>query len=74
MSFWSRRKQASPRAANRVDKGRVQKAKKTVKRSPPVAMEVKILALEALESGLSATEVGELVGYRQRCNVSQPSH
>ena len=73
MSFWSRRKQASPRAANRGDKGHVQKAK-TVKRPPPVAMEVKILALEALESGLSAAEVGDLVGCRQRCNVSQPSH
>jgi transposase InsO family protein len=44
------------------DAGQVQKPKKTVKRSPPVAMEVKILAIEALESGLSANEVGELVG------------
>ena len=58
MSFWKRRKQApSP-----TDAGRVQKAKKTLKRSPPVAMEVKILALEALDSGLSAIEVSELVG------------
>jgi transposase InsO family protein len=58
MSFWKRRKQAlSP-----GDAGRVQKAKKTIKRSPPVAMEVKILAVEALDSGLSAIEVGELVG------------
>jgi len=57
MSFWKRRKQAPCPA----DAGRVQKAKKTIKRSPPVAMEVKILALEALDSGLSAQEVGELV-------------
>ena len=58
MSFWKRNKQ-TPSAA---DAGRVQKAKKTIKRSPPLAMEVKILALEALDSGLSAIEVGELVG------------
>ena len=31
------------------DTGKVQKAKKGVKRSSPVAMEVKVLALEALE-------------------------
>jgi transposase InsO family protein len=57
MSFWKRRKQSSA-----GDTGRVQKAKKSVKRSPPVAMEVKILAIEALDSGLSSQEVGELVG------------
>ncbi len=58
MSFWKRRKQSF----DQVDAGQVQKAKRTVKRSPPLAMEVKILALEALDSGLSAIEVGELVG------------
>ena len=58
MSFWKRGKQA----VSASDAGRVQKAKKTIKRSPPVAMEVKILAVEALDSGLSAIEVGELVG------------
>ena len=58
MSFWRRNKQA----VSAADSGRVQKAKKTIKRSPPVAMEVKILALDALDSGLSAIEVGELVG------------
>jgi transposase InsO family protein len=57
MSFWKRRKQSSA-----SDTGQVQKSKKSVKRSPPVAMEVKVLAVEALESGLSAVEVGELVG------------
>jgi transposase InsO family protein len=57
MSFWKRSKSSSA-----SDAGQVQKAKRSVKRSPPVAMEVKILALEALDSGLSAEEVGELVG------------
>ncbi len=62
MSFWKRRKQSSERGPTAGDAGQVQKAKRTIKRSPPLAMEVKILALEALDSGLSAIEVGELVG------------
>jgi transposase InsO family protein len=62
MSFWKRKRQDSGSASLPDDAGQVQKPKKTVKRSPPVAMEVKILAIEALESGLSANEVGELVG------------
>jgi len=62
MSFWKRKKQVSTQGKSAGDTGRVQKAKKPVKRSPPVAMELKILAIEALESDLSAQEVGELVG------------
>ena len=62
MSLWKRKKQSSEHASSAGDTGQVQKARKGVKRSPPLAMEVKILALEALESGLSAIEVGELVG------------
>jgi len=44
------------------DSGEVSKGKRTIKRSPPVAMEVKLLALEGLEAGLSAEEVGDLAG------------
>ena len=62
MSFWKRAKLVSRQAPTAGDRGQVQKTKRTIKRSPPVAMEVKILAIEALESGLSAQEVGELVG------------
>ena len=62
MSFWKRKNQSSDSAFSAGDAGKVQKAKRTIKRSPPLAMEVKILALEALDSGLSAIEVGELVG------------
>lgn len=40
-----------------VDTGQVQKAKWAVKRSPPVALEVKLLAMEALQSDLSRGEV-----------------
>jgi transposase InsO family protein len=58
MSLWSfRKKEQEP-----ADTGRAQKSKKTIKRSPPVAMEVKVLAIEALEAGLRAEEVGELAG------------
>ena len=59
MSFWKRKRQSSEQSSSADDTGQVQKARKGVKRSPPLAMEVKILALEALESGLSAIEVGE---------------
>jgi hypothetical protein len=61
MSFWMRGRKGSRPAPPASDAGQVQKRKRPVKRSPPVAMEVKLLALEALESGLSAQEVGELV-------------
>ena len=61
MSFWKRRKRSPSSSSEAGDSGQAQKAKPKIKRSPPVAMEVKILALEALDSGLSASEVGELV-------------
>lgn len=60
MSFWNRRKKGE--SAVPVDSGQVRAAKKEIKRSPPVAMEVKVLAIEALESGLSTKDVAEIVG------------
>jgi len=62
MQFWKRKRRVFQQGATPSDAGQVQKAKRTIKRSPPVAMEVKLLAIEALDSGLSANEVGELVG------------
>ena len=62
MSFWKRKSRSSGQASATDDAGRVQAKKKSGRRSPPVAMEVKILAIEALETGLAADEVGELVG------------
>jgi len=44
-----------------ADAGRAEKAKRTIKRSPPVAMEVKLLAMEALEAGMSPQEIGDLL-------------
>lgn len=58
MAFWNR----SRKGRGSADAGRVRKSRKTVRRAAPVAMEVKLLALEALEAGLSPDEVGELAG------------
>jgi transposase len=62
MQFWKRKRRVSDQGKIPSDTGQVHKAKRTIKRSPPVAMEVKLLAIEALEAGLTAAEVGELVG------------
>jgi transposase InsO family protein len=61
MAFWNRRKR-SVGVVEAADVGEVQKSKKPVKRSPPVALEVKLLAIEALESDLPARDVAEVVG------------
>jgi len=61
MRWWNRdRKKSQP--AQAVDTGTVQKRKKVIKGSPPVALEVKLLAIEALESELTPTDVSEIVG------------
>ena len=61
MPFWSRRKGKAEQTGS-TDTGRVQKPKRTVKRSPPVALEVKLLAMEALQSDLSLSDVAEVIG------------
>jgi len=43
MSFWKRRNQSTGEAPAAGDTGQVQKAKRSIKRSPPLAIEVKIL-------------------------------
>ena len=43
-----------------ANSGSAEKGKRTIRRSPPVAMEVKLLALEGLEAGLSADAVDKL--------------
>ena len=50
MSFWNRKKQVSEQDLSLGDAGQVQKAKKKIKRSPPVAMEVKSKIQNALDS------------------------
>ena len=61
MAFWNRRKRKS-QDAEHADSGLVQKSKRGVKRSPPVALEVKLLAIDALESDLPPKDVAEIVG------------
>ena len=55
MDFWNRQKKIAQVLP--ADAGRVRKSKKGVKRARPVALEVKLLAIEALESGLSPSDV-----------------
>ena len=58
MALWKLSKKRAPRPA---DTGQAQKPKKSVKRSAPVPMEVKVLAIEALDAGMTAPEVGALL-------------
>jgi hypothetical protein len=60
MKFWSKPKKASSGRSSEAKQA--PKSKKKVKRSPSVALEVKLLALEALESGVERYDVAELVG------------
>jgi transposase InsO family protein len=61
MGWWNRPKrkiQPTPAA----DAGKVQRRTKAGKGSPPVALEVKLLAIEALDSELTPRDVAEVVG------------
>ena len=60
MRFWKRKpkKQQTPPP----DTGQVQPAKASRRRSPPAAMEVKLLAIEALEAGANRKDVAKIIG------------
>ena len=60
MPFWKRTKRKSE--APPPDTGQVQPARTTRRRSPPAALEVKLLAIEALESGADKKDVAEVIG------------
>ena len=60
MSFWSRSKRKTRTPAN--DTGKVEPAAKSSRRSHPVAKEVKLVALEALEGGANKKDVAAVVG------------
>jgi len=69
VAFWKRKgkskkskKAAAKKSDQPADTGKAQKAKKKIKRSPPAPLEIKILAVQALEAGLSSGEVSELAG------------
>jgi len=59
MRFW---KQKQKHQTPAPDTGQVQPAKATRRRSPPVAMEVKLLAIEALEAGAHKKDVAKVIG------------
>ena len=61
MPFWTRRKTAKE-STPAADTGKVQPATKKPKTGHPSPLEVKLLAMEALEAGLSASQVAEIVG------------
>jgi transposase InsO family protein len=61
MSFWKRSKRREE-ASRSADSGQVQAARASGRRSPPVAMEVKLLAIEALESGADKRDVATVIG------------
>jgi hypothetical protein len=82
MSFWKRKKPSSDEVPGPTDAGQAQKAKKKSKRSPPVAMELKILAIEALDVASSLGFVfewllderaGEREGGLSSCKTLSPS-
>lgn len=61
MPFWTRRKTAKERTPA-ADTGKVQPSKKKPKTGPPSPLEVKLLAMEGIEAGLTASQVAEIVG------------
>jgi len=60
MTFWKRPKRKSQTPPS--DTGQVQPARKTRRRIPPVALEVKLLAIEAIENGADKKDVAEVIG------------
>ena len=63
MPFWTRhktRKESTPAG----DTGQVQPARAHQKLNPPAPLEVKLLAMEALDSDLTVKEAAEIV---RRC-------
>ena len=61
MAIWNRLKKSKSALAP-ADTGRAQTAKKTTRRSPPVALEIKLLALEALQTDLTPKDVAAIIG------------
>jgi transposase InsO family protein len=61
MSFWKRSKREEE-VCRAADSGQVQPARTSSSRSPAVAMEVKLLAIEALENGAEKRDVAGVIG------------
>ena len=61
MAFWKRSKRGEE-STRSADTGRVEPAQARGRRSPPIAMEVKLLAIEALEGGAEKRDVAKVIG------------
>ena len=63
MAFWkpTKTKQKKPRP---LDTGQVVPAKKKIHRSPPIAFEAKILAIEAVTCGADRTDMAQVLGVK----------
>ena len=61
MPFWNR-KHSPKEFTAACDTGKVQKAKAPVKRTHSSPLEIKLLAIEALETDLTTKQVAEIVG------------
>ena len=63
MSFWKTNKPKKP-AAPPLDTGQAIPVRKKIHRSPPIAFEAKILAIEAIDSGADRHDVAEVLGVK----------
>ena len=61
MSFWSQDKPKKP-ASPPLDTGQAVPVRKKIHRSPPIAFEAKMLAIEAIDCGADRHDVAEVLG------------
>ena len=61
MSFWSQNKPKKPKSPP-LDTGQAIPSRKTIHRSPPIAFEAKLLAIEAIDCGADRHDVAEVLG------------
>ena len=61
MSFWKTNKPKKP-ASPPLDTGQAIPVRKKIHRSPPIAFEAKLLAIEAIDCGTDRNDVAEVLG------------
>ena len=66
-AFWTRKKRKGASEKKPPVPTHTKPARKSIARGSAVAMEVKLVCMEALDAGLSKQEVGELVGVSAGC-------
>jgi hypothetical protein len=63
MSFWNQNKPKKP-APPPVDTGQAVPVRKKIHRSPPIAFEAKLLAIEAIDCGADRQVVAQVLGVK----------